>query len=135
MASLRDQIRRLRNRPSVFRWLNGSDGPPPPDVERNYIAVLEECDWPNPYQSSATEKLTPVRGETDLKMRGPYHYVAPSYWLLDKTRGGAHGFATEVGPGPAVPPPESLRRMLPPSASGLSTSGGTTMLGAGRSPT
>jgi len=38
------------------------------------------------------------------KMTGPYEYVAPSYWLLDKPRGGAHGFNTETGPGPAVPP-------------------------------
>ena len=46
-------------------------------------------------------------------MTGPYEYVAPSYWLLDKTRGGAHGFNTETSPGPAIPPVESLRRMLP----------------------
>ena len=46
-------------------------------------------------------------------MTGPYDYVAPSYWLLDKTRGGAHGFNTETSPGPAIPPIESLRRMLP----------------------
>ena len=25
-------------------------------------------------------------------MTGPYEYVAPSYWLLDTARGGAHGF-------------------------------------------
>jgi exo-1,4-beta-D-glucosaminidase len=33
--------------------------------------------------------------------------------LLDKKNGGAFGFATEVGPGAAVPPIESLTRMLP----------------------
>src|SRR2546429_3562894 len=33
-ASLRDQITRLRNHPSVFVFLNGSDNPPPPDVDR-----------------------------------------------------------------------------------------------------
>ena len=38
----------------VFVWLNGSDNPPPPDVEKQYVDVLEECDWPNPFQSSAT---------------------------------------------------------------------------------
>ncbi len=111
--SLRDQIRRLRSHPSVFDWLNGSDNPPPPDVEKAYIAVLRECDWPNPYQSSATQKPTDVSGATGLKMTGPYEFVVPSYWLLDTTRGGAHGFNTETGPGPAVPPVESLRQMLP----------------------
>src|SRR5208283_2363325 len=40
-------------------------------------------------------------------------YVAPSYWLLDTKNGGAHGFNTETSPGPAPPPLESLRRMLP----------------------
>jgi exo-1,4-beta-D-glucosaminidase len=111
--SLRDQIRRLRNHPSVFDWMNGSDNPPPPEVEKKYIAILKDLDWRNPYQSSATQKSTAVTGETGVKMNGPYDYVAPSYWLLDKTLGGAHGFATEVGPGPAVPPVESLRQMLP----------------------
>ena len=111
--SLRDQIRRLRSHPSVFDWLNGSDNPPPPDVEKQYVAVLKECDWPNPFQSSATQKRTDLTGATGLKMTGPYEFVVPSYWLLDTTRGGAHGFNTETGPGPAVPPVETLRQMLP----------------------
>src|SRR5664279_367279 len=46
-------------------------------------------------------------------MTGPYEYVPPSYWLLDTKAGGAHGFNTETSPGPAPPPIESLRRMLP----------------------
>jgi exo-1,4-beta-D-glucosaminidase len=48
-----------------------------------------------------------------MKMNGPYEYVPPIYWQWDKKRGGAFGFATEIGPGPAVPPLESLKRMLP----------------------
>ena len=40
-ASLRDQILRLRNHPSVFVWLNGSDFPPPAKVEQAYLDVLE----------------------------------------------------------------------------------------------
>lgn len=47
-------------------------------------------------------------------MEGPYEWVPASYWLQDKTAGGAHGFATEISPGPAVPPIESLRRILSP---------------------
>jgi len=45
-------------------------------------------------------------------MEGPYEWVPASYWLADKRLGGAHGFATEISPGPAVPPIESLQRML-----------------------
>jgi len=46
-------------------------------------------------------------------MEGPYEWVPPVYWLMDKRAGGAHAFATEISPGPAVPPIESLRRMIP----------------------
>lgn len=111
--SLRDQLRRLGRHPAVFDWLYGSDNPPPPKIEQLYLDVIKQVEWPNPYQSSATDKKTPA-GRTGVKMTGPYEYVAPSYWLLDTKAGGAHGFNTETSPGPAPPPIESLRRMLPP---------------------
>jgi exo-1,4-beta-D-glucosaminidase len=111
--SLRDQIRRLRTHPSLLAWMNGSDNPPPADVEQMYLDILKELDWPNPTVSSATAKRSTVTGATGVKMTGPYDWVPPSYWLLDDSRGGAHGFNTETSPGPAVPPVESLRRMLP----------------------
>jgi exo-1,4-beta-D-glucosaminidase len=111
--SLRDQIRRLRGHPSVFNWMNGSDNPPVAKVEKRYIEILKELDWPNPYQSSATQKPTDISGNTGVKMTGPYEYVSPLYWTQDAERGGAHGFNTETGPGPAVPPIESIRAMLP----------------------
>ncbi len=110
--SLRDQLRRLARHPSVFDWLYGSDNPPPPKIEQMYLDVVKAVEWPNPVQSSASAKKTPA-GETGLKMTGPYEYVAPSYWLTDTQRGGAHGFNTETSPGPSPPPIESLRRMLP----------------------
>ncbi|HMA38947.1 MAG TPA: hypothetical protein VKP10_02655 [Gemmatimonadales bacterium] len=111
--SQRDQITRLRTHPSVFVWLNGSDNPPPPDIERMYVDVLTELRWPNPYLSSATARATPVSGATGVKMTGPYDWVPPAYWLADTAHGGAFGFITETSPGPAVPPVETLRRMLP----------------------
>jgi exo-1,4-beta-D-glucosaminidase len=46
-------------------------------------------------------------------MRGPYDYVPPAYWYVDTENGGAFGFNTETGPGPQVPPLESLERMFP----------------------
>ena len=111
--SLKDQIRRLRSHACLLDWLNGSDGPPVEKVEATYVQILKALNWPNPYQSSASAKTTSLTGKTGLKMTGPYEYVAPSYWLLDKEAGGAHGFNTETSPGPAVPPVESLKRMLP----------------------
>jgi exo-1,4-beta-D-glucosaminidase len=78
-----------------------------------YIDILKKYQWPNPFLSSATAKTTEVTGSTGVKMEGPYEWVPASYWSLDKQAGGAHGFATEISPGPAVPPIESLRRILP----------------------
>ena len=112
-ASLRDQIHRLRSRASVFVWLNGSDNPPPAPVEQMYLDILKELEWPNPVVSSATEKPAELTGASGVKMAGPYEYEPPIYWQWDKKRGGAFGFATEIGPGPSVPPLESLKRMLP----------------------
>ncbi len=112
-ASLRDQLLRLRNHPSVLVWLNGSDFPPVAKVEQDYLNVLKDLGWPKPILSSATEQPGPTTGPSGVKMRGPYDYVPPSYWLTDKKNGGAFGFATEVGPGAAVPPIESLQAMMP----------------------
>ena len=123
--SLRDQIYRLRSHPSLVMWLNGSDNPPPPDVEQMYLDIEKQLLWPNPVVSSATGKPTTVTGESGVKMTGPYEYVAPSYWEKDSLQGqanrkqcnaggcgGAYGFNTETSMGPAVPPIESIHRMV-----------------------
>ena len=121
--SLRDQMYRLRGHPSLVVWLNGSDNPPPPDVEQTYLKVEKELLWPNPVVSSATAKPQAYSGESGVKMTGPYEYVAPSYWSRPTTPilpakcnqggcGGAYGFNTETSMGPAVPPIESIRAML-----------------------
>jgi exo-1,4-beta-D-glucosaminidase len=112
-ASLRDQILRLRGRASVLTWLNGSDGPPPARVEAAYLEVLKEAGFPNPVVSSATEKKAELSGDSGMKMRGPYEWVPPLYWYTDTKLGGPHGFATEISPGPAPPPLESLKRFIP----------------------
>ncbi|MGO9863471.1 MAG: glycoside hydrolase family 2 protein [Terriglobales bacterium] len=123
--SLRDQIYRLRSHPSLLMWLNGSDNPPPADVEQAYLDIEKQLLWPNPVVSSATGKPTTVTGQSGVKMTGPYEYIAPSYWELDTPTGqpgrkqcadggcgGAFGFNTETSMGPAVPPVESIRAMV-----------------------
>ena len=112
-ASLKSQIHILRQHPSVFVWLNGSDGPPPADVENMYLGILKDLEWPNPTLSSAAETATTVTGASGVKMTGPYEYVPPVYWLADKEAGGAYGYNTETSPGPAIPPRESLERFIP----------------------
>jgi exo-1,4-beta-D-glucosaminidase len=123
--SLRDQIYRLRSHPSLLLWANGSDNPPPPDVEQMYLDIEKQLLWPNPVVSSATGRKTSVSGNSGVKMTGPYEYIAPSYWELDTPAGqpdrkacnpggcgGAYGFNTETSMGPAVPPIESIRAMV-----------------------
>jgi exo-1,4-beta-D-glucosaminidase len=112
-ASLRDQIRRLRGHPSVFVWLNGSDNPPPADVEKIYLDIEQQEAWPNPTVSSASATPTEVSGASGVKMTGPYDWVPPSYWLQDSTHGGAWAYNTETSAGAAIPPIESIRRMIP----------------------
>jgi exo-1,4-beta-D-glucosaminidase len=112
-AQLRSQILRLRSHPSLLVWLNGSDNPPPADVERAYIGVLQQTNWPNPYISSASQRETSVTGLSGVKMLGPYDYVPPEYWLEDTKRGGAYGFNTETSPGPAPVVEDSLKKMMP----------------------
>ena len=111
--SLRSQIRMLRNHPSVFVWLYGSDGPPPANVEKMYLDVLKDLNWPNPSVSSASATATTVTGLSGVKMTGPYEYVPPVYWLADTKAGGAYGYNTETSPGPAIPPRQSLERFIP----------------------
>jgi len=111
--STRDQLLRLRAHPSLIAWLNGSDNPPPRQVEERYLQVAAETRWPNPVVSSAAAKNAEATGPSGLKMTGPYDWIAPKYWLEDSKNGGAFGFNSETGPGPAIPPIESLRRMLP----------------------
>jgi exo-1,4-beta-D-glucosaminidase len=113
-ASLRSQMLRIRNHASLLVWLNGSDNPPPADVEQIYLDVETQTHWPNPILSSASAKPTTVTGKSGVKMTGPYDYVAPSYWYVDTEKyGGAHGFNTETSPGPAIPDISSLKKFLP----------------------
>ena len=108
-----DQIIWLRNHPSIFSWVAGSDLQPSPELEKKYLEILMENDTTRDYLASAknTNSLT---GPTGVKMEGPYAYVPPVYWYSDTIKGGAYGFNTETGPGAQVPPLQSLKKMLSP---------------------
>jgi exo-1,4-beta-D-glucosaminidase len=112
--SLRSQMLRIRSHASVLVWLNGSDNPPPADVERMYLDIETQTHWPDPILSSASASATSVTGPSGVKMTGPYDYVAPSYWYVDSNKhGGAWGFNTETSPGPAIPNISSLKKFMP----------------------
>jgi len=110
---LRDQVRWLRNHPSILVWVLGSDKLPWPEAEKQYAADLKELDPARPYLASTKGWTSALSGPTGVKMLGPYDYVTPNYWFEDTTRGGAYGFNTETGPGPQIPTLASLKRMFP----------------------
>ncbi len=110
--SLHDQIVWLRNHSSIFVWLYGSDKWPRPELEQKYIDILKADDPTRPYIQSAGVRISEITGNTGVKMRRPYDYVATDYWYLDKWHGGAFGFNTETGAGPEIPVLETLQMMI-----------------------
>lgn len=111
--SMRDQVVWIRNHPSIFVWVLGSDMLPRPELEKMYYSTLEEVDPSRPRLSACGWSESEVTGPTAVKMNGPYDYVTPNYWFVDQERGGAFGFNTETGPGPQPPPLESIKKMIP----------------------
>jgi exo-1,4-beta-D-glucosaminidase len=116
-----DQVKYLRNHPSVFLWVFGSDKLPLPQLEKMLNDEIGKVDPSRPLLASCKnrEVMTPdyfsseVSGPVGVKMLGPYNYVPPVYWYVDTIAGGAYGFNTETGPGPQVTPLESIKKMIP----------------------
>ncbi len=123
--SWEDQVVWLRHHPSIFVWTVASDMVPHPDLERRYVKTFEKYDRTRPYLNSTggigseqgiitdTEVISDISGSSCVKMLGPYDHTPPVYWYTNKHLGGAYGFNTETCPGGAVPPLESIKKMLP----------------------
>ena len=111
-ASMRTQARRFRASASVAVFLISSDEVPPANVQALFLDSIAAEAWATPTYRSA--------GSDGVKMRGPYSWVAPSYWAQDAALpphagsavGGAWGFNTEGGPGQAPMTEASLRRTI-----------------------
>lgn len=115
-----DQVKWLRNHPSIFVWVLGSDKYPSPELETIMNNYLEINDPSRPTLLSCkgvdfdgTGNFSEISGAPGVKMLGPYAYESPNYWYLADKLGGAYGFNTETGPGPQVPPLESIKKMIP----------------------
>ena len=106
-----DQIIRLRNHPAIIAWLTGSDRIPNERLEEQYMALYDKLEY-RPYVCSASGLKSKFGGPSGMKMAGPYEYVAPDYWYIDRKFGGAYGFNTETGIGMNIPQLESVRRMV-----------------------
>ena len=118
MESERSVMYWLRNKACLLVWLNGSDMPPKDTaVERGYLNIEHDLGWPNPIISTADASVSKVSGYSGVKMNGPYDWVPPIYWETDSSkRGGAWSFATEISPGPSIPPYESLVKFIAPDS-------------------
>jgi exo-1,4-beta-D-glucosaminidase len=106
----------LRNKACLMVWLNGSDMPPTDaTLEQSYLDIEKSLKWPNPVIATADGRKSKVSGFSGVKMLGPYEWVPPIYWETDATKnfGGAWSFATEISPGPSIPPYESLIKFIP----------------------
>lgn len=128
-ASWKDQMLWLRNHPSIYVWMLGSDKLPHPDLERKYIDLFTKYDPSRTYITSAggagTENnnivaevplVSDISGPTGMKMLGPYAWTPPHYWFTDTNLGGAYGFNTETCPGASIAPLASLKKMMPEEA-------------------
>ncbi len=119
-SGFNDQVKWLRNHPSIFVWALGSDKYPNPELMKKMTKYLDKSDPTRPRLISTAwievtkeENADNIYEDSRVKMLGPYAYEPPVYWYTDTTHGGAYGFNTETGPGPQVPPLESLKKMLP----------------------
>lgn len=108
-----DQVKWLRNHPSVFLWNFGSDKLPRPELEQLLHENLAGVDNTRPLLSHCGNRVSTVSGTSGVKMHGPYDWVSPNYWYIDKRYGGAYGFNTETGPGPQIPTIETINRIFP----------------------
>ncbi len=128
-AMWKDQMLWLRNHPSIYIWMLGSDKLPHPDLERKYVALFDKYDPSRSYSTSAggagTENnnvvaevplVSEISGPTGMKMLGPYAWTPPHYWFTDTVLGGAYGFNTETCPGATIAPLASLKKMMPEEA-------------------
>ncbi len=128
-ACWKDQMLWLRNHPSIYIWMLGSDKLPHPDLERKYVKLFDKYDPSRPYSTSAggagTEDnnivaevplVSDISGPTGMKMLGPYAWTPPHYWFTDTQLGGAYGFNTETCPGASIAPVASLKKMMPEEA-------------------
>jgi exo-1,4-beta-D-glucosaminidase len=115
MASDSSMMHWLRNKACLMVWLNGSDMPPiDPTVEGDYLAIENYLKWPNPVIATADRRKSKVSGYSGVKMDGPYDWVPPLYWETDSNKhGGSWSFATEISPGPSIPPYERLIKFIP----------------------
>jgi exo-1,4-beta-D-glucosaminidase len=109
--SAEGEAKRIRNHPSMIGFMIGSDAAPGAGLEKIYLDALKRAEWNLPVISSAKNISSPQLGNPGMKMDGPYWWEPPVYWY-NKQKGGAAGFASEIGPGATIPEMDELKKFL-----------------------
>ncbi|HRE50691.1 MAG TPA: glycoside hydrolase family 2 TIM barrel-domain containing protein [Flavitalea sp.] len=109
VSSLRDQVVRLRNHPSLVNWALGSDNYPPREIERQYIDVVETYHKGTPYITVMPNRISNIIGYTGYSER-PDREDPPSAWY--EKMEGMNWESGGVG-GEQIAPIESMRAMMP----------------------
>lgn len=107
IASLEDQIKLLRNHPSLYMWCGGNEFPPPPELNGRIQRTLSSLDGTRYYLDESTSSQL-LENKTSGTADGPYTIKDPKWFFEQKW----FPFNPEMG-SVGMPNIESLRKMMP----------------------
>ncbi|HUW93620.1 MAG TPA: glycoside hydrolase family 2 TIM barrel-domain containing protein [Bacteroidales bacterium] len=106
IASFADQVKMLRNHPSLYLWCGGNEFPPAPELDARIQTTLKELDGTRQYISESTSSdlvKNTIGGTAD----GPYLIQDPLWFFTEK------GFAFNPETGSVgMPNIEGLKKIM-----------------------
>jgi mannosylglycoprotein endo-beta-mannosidase len=108
IESVIDQVKMLRNHPSLYLWCGGNETPPPADINQALEKeILPQLDPKRFYldKSTSARLMTNSKGGTG---DGPYGIQEPAYWFTERS----FPFNPETG-SIGIPNIEGLKRFIP----------------------
>jgi hypothetical protein len=104
--SLADQVKMLRNHPSLYMYCGGNEFPPPPELDARIRKTLDALDGTRLYfdESTSADILNNTIGGTG---DGPYNVREPLWFFTEKW----YPFNPEIG-SVGLPNMESLKKMM-----------------------
>ena len=110
LESSRDQIKMLRNHPSLCTWIGGNEHPPPPDINDSLKhKIFPALDSNRRYFEMSTSENISQNIYPGTNGDGPYGYQDPEIFFNKRQ----YPFNSEIG-SVGMPVYESLEKMLSP---------------------
>ena len=106
LRSVEDQVKMLRNHPSLFLICGGNEFPPPPELDTLIRKKLEEIDGTRIYLDESTSSYL-LRNTIGGTADGPYNIREPLWFFTEKW----HPFNPEIG-SVGLPNIEGLKKMM-----------------------